>query len=226
MSPLTQEQIASREKTLLAALLLSMWAPLATGIAVLLSHSTTQLADFVRRTVELVALAISYGVFRYLEHRRTPDDAERARLESIAGHCVAGAMAISGLVMIVIAVSRVGTFVPGGNVYPGLAIAVMGLGVNTWFWRRYARLNREQHNLIIAAQSQLKRAKSLVDLCVIAALAAVAINPTHPVTRYIDIIGSLAVALYLLWSGLQAARDARSSTLTRPQHSDSRVDLV
>jgi divalent metal cation (Fe/Co/Zn/Cd) transporter len=225
VSPLTPEQIASREKTLLAALLLSIWAPLTTGIAVLLSNSTTQLADFVRRTVELVALAIAYGVFRYVERRGMPNDTERARLERTASHAVAVAMGISGLVMIVVAVSRLGTFAPGGNVYPGLAIGVMGLGVNAWFWRRYARLDREQHSPIIAAQGQLYRAKSLVDLCVIAALSAVAINPTHPVTRYIDIIGSLAVALYLLWSSLRAARDARPSALTRSRQK-SHPDVV
>ena len=226
MTSLTHDQVASRERTLLAALLLSLWAPLATGIAVLLSNSTTQLADFVRRTVELAALATSYGVFRYLEHHRMPNSAERARLESIAGYCVAVAMGISGVVMILVAVSRLDSFAPGGNVYPGLAIAVMGLGVNAWFWRRYARLDSEQHNAIIASQIQLYRAKTLVDLCVIAALAAVAIDPDHSITRYVDIIGSLAVALYLVWSGLRQAGDSRLSTKPPPQHSESPADLV
>ena len=49
MRDLSAKQVAARERTLLIALLLSMWAPLATGYAVLMSHSTTQLADFIRR---------------------------------------------------------------------------------------------------------------------------------------------------------------------------------
>lgn len=224
MSPLSEEQIVIREKTLRASLLLSIWAPLTTGIAVLLSRSTTQLADFIRRTIQLVALAVSYGVFRFVKKRETPDDAESARLESIAGYFVAAAMTISGLVMIVVAISRVGTFEPGGNVYPGLAIAVLGWGVNSWFWRRYARLNREQFSAIMAAQSKLYRAKSLVDVAVIAALTSVAINPTHPVTQYIDTVGSLAVAAYLLWSGLRAGREARSSAETSLQQCKSHAD--
>ena len=36
------------------------------------------------------------------------------------------------------------------------------------------------------------------------ALAAVAIAPDHPVTRYVDLLGSVVVA-YLLWSGLRAS---------------------
>jgi hypothetical protein len=55
-----------RERTLLVALLLSAWAPFVTGWAVVLSQSTTQVADFVRRTVELVAIAVAWAVFRRL----------------------------------------------------------------------------------------------------------------------------------------------------------------
>ena len=39
-----------------------------------------------------------------------------------------------------------------------------------------------------------------------AALAAVAIAPGHPLTRYVDLVGSLIVAGYLLWSGLRTAQ--------------------
>jgi len=45
-----------------------------------------------------------------------------------------------------------------------------------------------------------------VDFCVVTALAAVAIAPTHPATRYVDILGSVMVAVYLLWNGLNTAR--------------------
>ncbi|KAF0194193.1 MAG: hypothetical protein FD169_1988 [Bacillota bacterium] len=65
MKDLSAAQVASRERTLLIALLLGMWAPLATGYAVLLSHSTTQVADFIRRTVDLVAL---FHFMVYLSH--------------------------------------------------------------------------------------------------------------------------------------------------------------
>ena len=76
----------------------------------------------------------------------------------------------------------------------GLAIAVLGLTVNGWFWRRYALLTREQYSAVIAAQQQLYRAKTSVDLCVVIALAAVAIAPDHPATHYVDILGSVTVA--------------------------------
>ncbi|MFO7625268.1 MAG: hypothetical protein R6V73_13035, partial [Anaerolineales bacterium] len=56
----------------------------------------------------------------------------------------------------------------------------------------------------------LYRAKAFVDLTVILALASVAISPAHLLTRYIDLLGSLAVALYLLWSSRRAFHSANA----------------
>ena len=206
MTELSKEQAASREKTLLIALLLSAPGPLVTGFAAISSHSTTQLADFIRRTVELVALFLSWWVFRRLQRNTELSKAEQSRLEQIAGLGVAAAMICSGIVMSIVAISRFSVFEPGGTVIPGLIIAVLGLITNGWFWRRYAVLTREQYSSVIAAQQKLYRAKAIVDLCVVVALAAVAIAPTHPATPYVDILGSIAVAGYLLWSGLRLAQ--------------------
>jgi divalent metal cation (Fe/Co/Zn/Cd) transporter len=206
MKGLSIEQSSSREKTLLIALLLSLPAPLVTGIAVISSRSTTQLADFIRRSVELVVLFISWWVFRQLQRNAALGEAGQARLERAAGLSVAGAMVCSGLVMLTVALSRLSVFEPGGNVTFGLTIAALGLLVNAWFWRRYNALTREQYSSVIASQRDLYRAKASVDLCVVVALAAVAIAPAHPATRYVDVLGSVIVAGYLLWSGFHSAK--------------------
>jgi Co/Zn/Cd efflux system component len=203
---LSKEQAASRQKTLLTALLLSSPGPLVTGIAVVTSQSTTQFADFLRRTTELVALFLSWWVFRKLQGDTAVDEAARLRLERMAGLGVAGAMFLSGTIMLVVAISRLSAFEPGGRVTLGLTIAVLGLLTNSWFWWRYAGMTREHYDAVIAGQSKLYRAKASVDLCVVIALAAVAVAPTHPATRYIDIFGSVIVAGYLLWSGLRMAQ--------------------
>ncbi len=208
MNTFSQEQSINREKTLLFALLLSMWAPLATGIAVIMSTSTTQLADFIRRSAELVALFVSWWVFRYLARNKDLGPEKKAWMEKISGLCVAAALGVSAMVMLFLVLTRIGTFEPGGNVYPGLVIATLGMIVNSWFWRRYSRLNHEQYSSIIDAQRRLYRAKAFVDLSVIIALGAVALIPGHPVTRYIDLLGSFALAAYLLWSSVQTAQGA------------------
>lgn len=211
MDVLTRDENAGRERTLLAAVLLSMWAPLATGIAVFLSSSTTQLADFIRRSVELVALLVSWLVFRVIR-KQDLDVRKIAGLEKFASLSVAVTLGCSGLIMLGLALARINSFVPGGNVYPGLTVAGLGLLVNLWFWRRYTKLSRGGANAIIAAQGRLYRAKCLVDLCVIGALAAVAVDPTHVATRYIDILGTGAVSVYLLFSAVGTARQAMTQS--------------
>jgi divalent metal cation (Fe/Co/Zn/Cd) transporter len=206
MSTLSKEQAASREKTLLIALLLSMPGPLVTGFAAFSSRSTTQLADFIRRSMELVALFLSWWVFRQLQRNPSLGEADQARLERTAGLSVAGAMICSGAVMLIIALSRLSVYEPAGRVTLGLVIAILGLLTNGYFWWRYTVLTREQYSSVIASQQKLYRAKASVDLCVVIALAAVAIAPTHPATRYIDVLGSVMVAGYLLWSGLRLAQ--------------------
>lgn len=201
MTDLTGKQAAKREKTLLTAVLLSAPGPLVTGLAAISSHSTTQLADFIRRSAELVALIVSWWVFHTLQRHQPLNETRQSRLERLAELSVAGAMGCSGIIMLMIALSRFSAYQPAGNVISGLVIAVLGLLTNTWFWRRYASLTHEQFNPITAAQQKLYRAKAWVDLCVVIALTAVTIAPDHPATRYIDIVGSITVAIYLLYSG-------------------------
>ncbi len=194
---------ARRERTLLVALLLSAWAPFVTGWAVVLSQSTTQVADFVRRSVELTAVAVGWAVFRRLR-RREPAPADAARLERIAAWAVAAALGVSGGVTLLLALRRVTDFAPGGDVRLGLLVAVLGLLTNGWFWRRYASFARERPGRLMEGQRTLYRAKVAVDACVIAALTSVALAPGRPATRWIDLAGSFAVALYLLWSAGRA----------------------
>jgi divalent metal cation (Fe/Co/Zn/Cd) transporter len=227
MNGLSKKQSSSREKTLRSALLLSAPGPLVTGIAVITSQSTTQLADFLRRGIELVAIFISWWVFRRLHGNAAVSEAQQARLERAAGLSTAIAMACSGVILLIVALSRMSSFEPGGSVTLGLTIAVLGLLTNGWFWRRYSALTREQFSSVIASQQQLYRAKTSVDLCVVAALAAVAIAPGHPVTRYIDLLGSVIIAFYLLWSGLRTAQkhtvlSARMQAMIHKTHKELR----
>ena len=215
MTTLSKEQSSSREKTLLTALLLSTPGPLLTGLAAISSNSTTQWADFIRRSVELVALILSWWVFHRIQRDKALSNADRARQEQVVGLSVAGTMVFSGIILSALAVSRLSMFEPGGTLLPGLTIAALGLVANGWFWRRYTVLTREQFNAVIAAQVKLYRAKASVDLCVVTALAAVAVAPSHPATRYVDLLGSIAVAGYLLWSGFRMVQsnqgDAREN---------------
>jgi len=190
----------SGQRTLLASVLLSAPGPLVVGAGLLVGRSSTQLADFIRRTAELAAIIVSWAVYRHIKRAGGRDEAKKARLERLAALGVGLSMCLGGLAMALIAFfSRQGD---KGNVLPGLVIALLGVITNTWFWLRYRRLNQQEPSAILAAQSWLYRAKSLVDLCVSAALMTVVLWPGSRAAYWMDAAGSLAVALYLIITGI------------------------
>lgn len=190
----------SGERTLLASVVLSSPGPIVLGIGLFLGKSSTQLADFIRRTAELVAIIVSWVICRVTHKITKYDENDRLRLERIANNCVGTAMCLSGIVMLLVAL-----FYPSiekGNVIPSLVISILGLTTNTWFWLRYRRLNKVKPNSILAIQSRLYSAKAVVDTCVTTALLVVAIFPGSSAAYFMDIAGSAVVAVYLLINGV------------------------
>lgn len=208
--PKAQDGVTRKsERTLLLALLMSAPGPLVTGIAAITSRSTTQLADFVRRTAELVATFVSWWVFRRVANHPDGGAAYKQKMERIANRTVAVAMLFSGVALLAVGVIRLFVQQAGGRSVLGLVIAALGLVVNTAFFFRYRGIVRRQYDAVIAAQQKLYQAKAIVDVCVVAALAMVTFLPLHPATKYIDAVGSMAVALYLLYSGARMYRQLR-----------------
>lgn len=191
----------SGARTLGWSVFMSAPGPLVVGLGLLAGRSATQIADFVRRSAELLAIIMSFVVYRVTTQNGSCDTARRIKLERKSNIFVGTMMCIGGAFMVALAV------MPGaedkGNVIPGLVIALLGVIANTIFWRKYTRLNREEPNAILAVQARLYRAKSLVDGCVTIALLSVAVAPTSPVSRWLDLAGSVVVALYLFWCGLR-----------------------
>ena len=193
-------------RTLLWSVIMSSPGPLVVGLGLLAGRSSTQIADFVRRTSELLAIIISFVIYRVTTRDGAADESLRAKLERRANAFVGAMMCVGGSFMIVLAL--LGGNTDKGNVIPGLSIAVMGVIANTIFWRRYTRLNKAEPNAILAVQARLYRAKSLVDSCVTIALLSVAIAPASPGSAQLDLVGSVIVALYLIWCGVRTVWEA------------------
>ncbi|MBR3950025.1 MAG: cation transporter [Oscillospiraceae bacterium] len=193
--------------TLLMSVIMSAPGPLVVGLGLLAGRSSTQIADFVRRSAELLAIIMSFVVYRITTKEDTCDEAKRARLEKRSNAFVGAMMCLGGSFMVLLAFLSDTT--DKGNVIPGLAIAVLGVIANTAFWIKYTRLNRAQPNAILQVQSRLYRAKALVDGCVTTALLSVVIAPASPVSYWLDFAGSLIVAVYLIYCGVQTIWEAR-----------------
>lgn len=194
-------QKKSGTKTLLWSVIMSAPGPLIIGLGLFVGRSSTQIADFVRRSSELLAIIMAYVVYKITTKDGVCDTARKDKLERFSNLFVGAMMCLGGSLMLLLAF--VSENEDKGNVIPGLAIALLGVIANTIFWRKYTKLNKQEPNAILAVQARLYRAKSLVDSCVTIALLSVALFPESQVSYYLDLIGSVIVALYLIWCGIQ-----------------------
>jgi len=200
----------SGARTLLWSVIMSAPGPLVVGLGLLAGRSSTQIADFVRRSAELLAIIASFAVYM-LTSRNGEDGFERnsilrEKYERRSNLFVGAMMCLAGTLMAVLAFTAAEE--DKGNVIPGLAIAVLGVIANSIFWRKYTKLNRAEPNAILAVQSRLYRAKTLVDMSVTAALFSVLIAPASRASYLLDTVGSLVVAVYLVWCGVRTVLEA------------------
>ena len=194
-------QRKSGTKTLFWSVLMSAPGPLIIGLGLFVGRSSTQIADFFRRSSELLAIIMAYVVYKITTKDGVYDINRKEKLEKFSNLFVGAMMCLGGSLMLLLAF--VSENEDKGNVIPGLAIALLGVIANTIFWRKYTKLNKQEPNAILAVQARLYRAKSLVDTCVTIALLSVVLLPSSPLSHYLDLIGSVIVALYLIWCGIQ-----------------------
>lgn len=198
---MSQKKTKSGAKTLLCSVLMSAPGPLIIGLGLFAGRSSTQIADFVRRSSELLAIIMAYVVYKITNKDGICDEYRKEKLERFSNLFVGAMMCLGGTLMLLLAFAS--DKENKGNVIPGLVIALLGVIANTIFWRKYTKLNSQEPNAILAVQSRLYRAKSLVDSCVTIALLSVALFPDSITSYYLDLIGSVIVALYLIWCGIQ-----------------------
>lgn len=191
----------SGARTLLMSVIMSAPGPLVVGLGLLNGRSSTQIADFVRRSAELLAIIMSFVIFKLTVKDGVCDERKKEAMERGSNIFVGAMMCIGGLLMILLTLMSDNK--DKGNVIPGLAIALMGVIANSLFWIKYTKLNKSEPNAILMVQARLYRAKTLVDSCVTIALLSVLILPGSNISYKLDFIGSLIVALYLIWCGIR-----------------------
>ena len=192
----------SGKKTLLTSVILSSSGPLVIGLGLMMGRSSTQIADFVRRSIELVAIILSYIVYCVTTKEDGVDDDKKKKYERNTNIFVSIAMVISGFIMIALALTS--SSEDTGNVVPGLAIGMFGLIANSIFWIKYSKLGKESGNAILTVQSRLYRAKTFVDLSVVIALGVVLLAKDQMVAHYFDLIGTICVSAYLIFTGVKS----------------------
>ena len=194
-------QNKSEKKTLFMSVIMSAPGPLIIALGLLVGKSSTQIADFVRRSAELLGIIMAYVVYEITTKNGQCDIVKKEKWEKFSNVFVGAMMCIGGILMLFLAFAASAT--EKGNVILSLLIALLGVVANTLFWRKYTKLNKVEPNGIIAVQARLYRAKSLVDSCVSIALLSVAVFPNSMFAYYLDFGGTIVVAVYLVWCGIK-----------------------
>ena len=190
----------SGKKTLLMSVIMSSPGPLIIGLGLLVGQSTTQIADFVRRSIELLAIILSFVIYCATTKDDNIDVKKKEKLEFGTNIFVSFAMVLGGILMIIISLFSNNS--DKGNVIPGLAIAILGVVANLIFWIKYSKIGKKENNSILIIQSKLYRAKTFVDGSVTIALLVVLLSNNLIVSYYFDLIGTCVVSLYLIYTGI------------------------
>lgn len=190
----------SGKKTLLWSIITSAPGPLVVGIGLIVGKSSTQLADFIRRAIELLAIILSFVVYSVTTKDNYVDEDKKAKLEKGTGLFISLAMITSGVIMLILALTSKQE--EKGNVIFGLIIAVLGVIANCYFWLRYKKLSALSSNAVLLSQSKLYRAKTFVDLSVTVSLSVVLLSTSAALRYYFDLIGTVLVSAYLIFTGV------------------------
>ncbi|MBO5497637.1 MAG: transporter, partial [Oscillospiraceae bacterium] len=89
-------------RTLLASVLMSAYGPVILGLGLRVGHSSTQIADFTRRTAELLALIVAFLVYAATNSRKDMDAADKRAWERRGNLFTGFIMCVSGLSMLVL----------------------------------------------------------------------------------------------------------------------------
>ena len=195
----------SGKSTLLMSVIMSSPGPLVVGLGLLVGQSSTQVADFVRRSIELLAIILSFVVYCITTKDDVINEFKKKKYEKITNIFVSIAMIVSGIIMFILAFNS--TTEDKGNVIPGLAIAILGFVANSIFWFKYTKLSKETNNNILKIQSKLYRAKTFVDFSVMIALGVVLLSTNPTTCYYFDLIGTIIVSIYLFLTGVKSLID-------------------
>ena len=191
-----------RLRTLILSITFSSFGPIVTFIAVLMNTSSTQVADFVRRTVELSVLIFALMVYLKIK-KQSLKDMTIVNLQKKVYCLLAIVLMLSALVLIYLFIQAlINPRVPEGNVWLGLSIASLGVLFNGYFWFAYRRFDQQKESFVMDSQSKMYQAKTLVDINVVIALSSIVLFENSMISYWIDTIGTLIIAIYLLLRSL------------------------
>lgn len=193
-----------RERSVLTSLVVDFILLLPDVVAAVLAHSLVMMADVLKCINEILATFLSWlAIHKVGRSKSYHFDYGLGKLENLTSIIVAWIMFLSLIIVLSSAFYRfrhphelhtVGVIL-------GIVLMLAGVCANTWLWIKNLRVARKEYSPIMESQWRLFRAKAVADFIVLTTLVlSISLRQVVHWAIYIDPIGSLAIAGFLLFS--------------------------
>ncbi len=198
-----------QRRTLILSVFFSSLGPIITLVAVFMSNASTQVADFIRRSVELFVLIMALIVYQKLKSPQLSDQRKQT-YKTIMSLSLIIVLSITTMSLLTLVIYNINVReVPEGTVWLGLLIAFLGVFFNGAFWWRYSAFDNATPHMVMRSQKKLYQAKTLVDINVVLVLGSIWVFNQAAFVYYLDIIGTLIVAFYIGWRTIRSMTELK-----------------
>lgn len=219
------DEVAQRERVLFWTVVVTFFSLLPSAYGAYISNSTALLADLLRSTGEFFAILLSWCVIvQVARNDAATYNYGLGKLEQLASLVVATALFASFVVVFGTGISRLLNPEPLENPYFGLLFAALGTLGNGFVWMKDYQLYQRSPSPVIEAQWKLFRAKTIATSIVVITLGTSVISTNSAFTLYLDPIGSLVLALFLLHSSYSMVSTSMPDLIDRSV--DEKVQLI
>ena len=172
-------------------------------MAMILANSVTLQSNVLRSSSETLAIFFSWLTVRRVAQGITHRyNYGYGKLENLASLVIAAVMILSLAVIFGNAVGRFRNPIAIGGLGAGMGLLFAGLAgsANAWYWVRLQGIAEKQSSAIMESQWRLFRARTIANLCVISSLGLSLTLRNYSWVVYVDPVGSIVLAGFLLFS--------------------------
>ncbi|MEZ4753116.1 MAG: cation diffusion facilitator family transporter [Bdellovibrionota bacterium] len=180
-----------------------------------ISNSTALLADVLRSLSEFLAIFLSWSILRGVNKNKWSGyNYGFGKIEQLASLAVGCALFFSFLIILVAAILRFYNPEPLQNISMGLGLSVLSIIGNAFLWFKNHETCISNPSPVINSQRKLFRAKTFACIIVAVSLALpYFIDLSWGI--YADPIGSVLIALFLLYNAIAIATSSLDDLLDR-----------